>query len=74
MSLLTLGINHTTAPIEVREQVAINEQNLSHALKKLITVPQVDEAAIISTCNRTELYCEVNQLKEGKEEILCWLN
>jgi glutamyl-tRNA reductase len=74
MSLLTLGINHTTAPVEVRERVAINEQNLGHALKKLITVPQVDEAAIISTCNRTELYCEVNQIDAGKQEILSWLN
>ena len=74
MSLLTLGINHTTAPVEVRERVAINEQNLGHALKKLITVPQVDEAAIISTCNRTELYCEVNQADTGKQEILSWLN
>ena len=74
MSLLTLGINHTTAPVEVRERVAINEQNLGHALKKLITVPQVDEAAIISTCNRTELYCEVNQIDAGKQEILNWLN
>jgi len=74
MSLLTLGINHTTAPIEVRERVAINEQNLGHALKKLITVPQVDEAAIISTCNRTELYCEVNHVDAGKQEILSWLN
>lgn len=74
MSLLTLGINHTTAPVEVRERVAINEQNLGHALKKLITVPQVDEAAIISTCNRTELYCEVNQVDQGKQEILTWLN
>lgn len=74
MSLLTLGINHTTAPVEVRERVAINEQNLGHALKKLITVPQVDEAAIISTCNRTELYCEVNQIEEGKQQILTWLN
>jgi glutamyl-tRNA reductase len=74
MSLLTLGINHTTAPVEVRERVAINEQNLGHALKKLITVPQVDEAAIISTCNRTELYCEVNQVEEGKQQILTWLN
>jgi glutamyl-tRNA reductase len=54
--------------------VAINEQNLGHALKKLITVPQVDEAAIISTCNRTELYCEVNQVDAGKQEILSWLN
>ena len=74
MSLLTLGINHTTAPVEVRERVAIDEQNLGHALKKLITVPQVDEAAIISTCNRTELYCEVNHIDQGKEEILGWLN
>lgn len=74
MPLLTLGINHTTAPIEVRERVAINEQNLGHALKKLITVPEVDEAAIISTCNRTELYCEVNHVDEGKQEILSWLN
>jgi len=74
MTLLTLGINHTTAPVEVRERVAINEENLGLALKKLITVPQVDEAAIISTCNRTELYCEVNQADEGKEEILSWLN
>ncbi|MEJ2114640.1 MAG: glutamyl-tRNA reductase [Gammaproteobacteria bacterium] len=74
MSLLTLGINHTTAPVEVRERVAINEQNLAHALNKLITVPQVDEAAIISTCNRTELYCEVSQIDDGKQEILSWLN
>lgn len=74
MPLLTLGINHTTAPVEVRERVAINEQNLGHALKKLITVPQVDEAAIISTCNRTELYCEVNHVDHGKQEILSWLN
>ncbi len=74
MSLLTLGINHTTAPVEIRERVAINEQNLGHALKKLITVPQVDEAAIISTCNRTELYCEVNHVDHGKQEILSWLN
>ena len=74
MSLLTLGINHTTAPIAVRERVAINEQNLAQALNKLISVPQVAEAAIISTCNRTELYCEVNHADEGKEEILNWLN
>ena len=74
MPLFTLGINHTTAPVEVRERVAISEQNLSHALKKLMNVPQVDEAAIISTCNRTELYCEVTELNEGKQGILSWLN
>lgn len=74
MSLLTLGINHTTAPIQVRERVAISNQNLELALKKLIAVPHVDEAAIISTCNRTELYCEVAEVSEGKQGILGWLN
>ncbi|MGI9227818.1 MAG: glutamyl-tRNA reductase, partial [Gammaproteobacteria bacterium] len=74
MPLFTLGINHTTAPVEVRERVAISEQNLSHALNKLMAVPQVDEAAIISTCNRTELYCEVTELDVGKQGILSWLN
>jgi len=74
MPLLTIGINHTTAPIQVRERVTISKQNLCLALKKLITVPQVDEAAIISTCNRTELYCEVTEVDEGKQAILGWLN
>ena len=74
MSLFTLGINHTTAPIQVRERVAINAQNLRLALQKLMTVPQVDEAAIISTCNRTELYCDINPADDGKKEILSWLN
>lgn len=74
MSLLTLGINHTTAPVQVRELVAISEQNLRAALRKLIEVPQVREALIISTCNRTELYCEVTQMQEGKKGIMNWLN
>ena len=74
MSLLTLGINHTTAPVHVRELVAISEQNLRSALRKLIEVPQVKEALIVSTCNRTELYCKVTQMQAGRKGILNWLN
>ena len=74
MSLLTLGINHTTAPVQVRELVVISNQNLEAALQKLIAIPQVDEALIISTCNRTELYCKVTHIQEGKKGILNWLN
>ncbi len=74
MSLLTLGINHTTAPVQVRELVAISNENLETALQKLIAVPQVDEALIISTCNRTELYCKVTHIQEGRKGILNWLN
>ncbi|MCY4642749.1 MAG: glutamyl-tRNA reductase [Gammaproteobacteria bacterium] len=74
MHLLTLGINHTTAPVQVRELVAISDQNLHTALQNLIGVPQVDEALIISTCNRTELYCNVTHAQEGRQGILGWLN
>ncbi len=74
MHLLTLGINHTTAPVQVRELVAISDQNLKTALQNLIEVPQVDEALIISTCNRTELYCNVTHELEGRRGILNWLN
>ena len=57
MSLIALGINHRTAPVELREQVAITGDRLTDALHDLVALPAVNEAAILSTCNRTELYC-----------------
>ena len=56
MSLYALGLNHATAPLDVREQVAFSPDALGHALRDLLTRPKVKEAAILSTCNRTELY------------------
>jgi glutamyl-tRNA reductase len=56
MSLYALGLNHQTAPLNVREQVAFNPDTLGHALRDLLARPKVKEAAILSTCNRTEVY------------------
>ena len=56
MSLYTLGLNHTTAPLEVRERVAFAPDALSAALRELSAGGIVKEAAILSTCNRTEVY------------------
>ena len=56
MSLYTLGLNHRTAPLDVREQVAFSPDALGHALRDLLARPKVKEAAILSTCNRTEVY------------------
>jgi len=56
MSLYALGLNHATAPLAVREQVAFSPDALGHALRDLLRLPTVKEAAILSTCNRTELY------------------
>ncbi|MEK7736643.1 MAG: glutamyl-tRNA reductase, partial [Pseudomonadota bacterium] len=57
MQLFALGINHHTAPLAVREQVVFLPERLSQALSDLVRVKPVREAAILSTCNRTELYC-----------------
>jgi glutamyl-tRNA reductase len=64
MSLIALGINHRTAPVELREKIAITGERVVDALRDLVSLPTVNEAAILSTCNRTELYCglEDNQL------------
>jgi glutamyl-tRNA reductase len=60
MSLFALGINHKTAPVEIREQVSIGPERVAGALQDLVAGSAVREAAILSTCNRTELYCGLN--------------
>ncbi|HZP92346.1 MAG TPA: glutamyl-tRNA reductase [Burkholderiales bacterium] len=61
MQLFAFGINHHTAPLDVREQVSFSPENLNHALRDLVEHEPVKEAAIISTCNRTEIYCNANE-------------
>ncbi len=55
MRYTLLGINHKTAPVEVREKLAIPESHLPEAMRRLVTHPGVAEAVIFSTCNRVEL-------------------
>ena len=57
MAIFTLGINHHSAPLAIREQVAFHVETLPQALTSLVRAKPVREAAILSTCNRTELYC-----------------
>src|SRR5215471_5275130 len=56
MPLYALGLNHQTAPLSVREQVVFQVDTLASALRDLVARPRVKEAAILSTCNRTEVY------------------
>ena len=60
MSLYVLGINHQTAPVALREKVAFAPDSLAPALESLRTLPQVHEAVLLSTCNRTELYAHAD--------------
>ena len=61
MQLFAFGINHQSAPLEVRERVAFNAEGLLVALRDLVDHEPVREAAIVSTCNRTELYCNAQE-------------
>lgn len=71
MALLALGINHKTAPVEVRERVAFAPEALSEALHEACRQAQLSEVAILSTCNRTELYCATGL--DGTRALLEWL-
>ncbi|NWN83810.1 MAG: glutamyl-tRNA reductase [Halomonas sp.] len=73
MTLIALGINHRTATVEVREQVAFDPAELEAALAELRGLPEVREAAVLSTCNRTELYCVTEAEANGEVAILQWL-
>ncbi|MFT4813763.1 MAG: glutamyl-tRNA reductase [Paracoccaceae bacterium] len=58
MALVLVGINHTTASIALREKVAFSPENLTVALRQICELESVNEAVIVSTCNRTEIYLD----------------
>ena len=73
MSILAYGLNYRTAPLELRERVAFPEDSLGTALRELtLDIPQIQEAAIVSTCNRTELYCAAGN--DCAEDFENWLS
>jgi len=71
MPLIALGINHRTAPVDIRERVAFPAERLAEALRALVGLPQILEAAILSTCNRTELYCNLES--DDTDAVIDWL-
>lgn len=74
MSIVAVGINHKTAPVAVREKISFNPDNLSSALQELIDSVDCKEAAILSTCNRTELYIvQDGDLALTQERLVRWL-
>ena len=70
MSLYVLGINHQTAPVSLRETVAFGPDTLRHALASLRAQAGVQEAVLLSTCNRTELYARSDN---GPDALANWL-
>lgn len=80
MGIIALGINHKTAPVAVRERVSFDPATMPDVLQQLLqTLTPVTEVSILSTCNRTEVYCSYtdDENKTGAaaaEALLAWLS
>ena len=71
MAFLALGINHKTASVAVRERVAFTPEQMVEALQQLCRLTPSSEAAILSTCNRSELYLQLDEM--DVQAVLAWL-
>lgn len=69
MTLLAIGLNHTTAPVALREKVAFGPDSLPRALAQLPALPGMAEAVVLSTCNRTEIFCQ----SDDEQSVRHWL-
>ena len=61
MNFHLIGVNHVSAPLEVRERLAVSEAQLPDAIQKLVQQPGVDEGMVLSTCNRVEVLTSTKQ-------------
>jgi len=70
MALVILGLNHNTAPVEVREKLAFSQKQLQDAAEEIFArMPEIDEKVILSTCNRVEIYAHVEDAEKGIQAL-----
>lgn len=73
MDLLCLGLNHQTAPVEVRERFAVSAENLGEASRELSSMAGLEEVVVLSTCNRMEVYALSDQVDSAEKIIKDYL-
>ncbi|MBO0994100.1 glutamyl-tRNA reductase [Bacillus sp. SD088] len=73
MHIIVVGLNHKTAPVEIRERLAFSESELPLAMASLKQQKSILENVIVSTCNRTEIYAVVDQIHTGRYYIKSFL-
>src|SRR5689334_23056256 len=71
--LLAIGVSHKTAPVEVRERLALPDARAAEFVRDLRGAAEIQEAVAISTCNRTELYLVVGDPVEAESRVLAML-
>ena len=73
MFIAVVGLSHRTAPVEIREQLSIPESQVEEAIANLCSYPHIEEATILSTCNRLEVYVVTNDVESGVRETMRFL-
>ncbi|MGF1479018.1 MAG: glutamyl-tRNA reductase [Cyanophyceae cyanobacterium] len=74
MNIAVVGLSYKTAPVEIREKLSIQEAKIEEAINHLRSYPHVEEIAIISTCNRLEIYAVIRETEQGIREITQFLS
>ena len=69
MHIITVGLSHKTAPVEIRERLAVPESRLGEALTRLCSYPGIKEGLLLSTCNRVEVYAVVEAVDAGYHRV-----
>lgn len=73
MHIAVVGLSHKTAPVEVREKLSIPEAQTESAIAHLLSYPHIQEVAILSTCNRLEIYIVTPETEQGIREVIQFL-
>jgi len=73
VSVLIIGLNHRTVPLELLERMAVPEDRLSKALHDLVSRPNISEAVVLSTCNRTEIYALAERFHGAFQDVVEFL-
>ncbi|MCD8489119.1 MAG: glutamyl-tRNA reductase [Desertifilum sp.] len=73
MNIAVVGLSHKTAPVEVREKLSIPEPQVEGAIAHLLSYPHIEEVAILSTCNRLEIYIVTSETQQGVAELTQFL-
>jgi glutamyl-tRNA reductase len=74
MHIAVVGLSHKTAPVEVREKLSIPEPQVESAIAHITSYPHIEEVAILSTCNRLEIYVVTHETEQGIREVTQFLS
>ncbi len=74
MDILCLGVNHESAPVEIRERMAFAHKNLAECLHEIQALETIDEVVVLSTCNRVEIYAATQQKEHSFDQLQQYLD